>query len=185
MKCAPSSRNSRLCRQARGAGQPAARHDGAGRGRDWPGLCLPLLCALACLVVLVAAAPAAVRAADGGVSMGGISAAEAASRSASFAGIRPVPAAGQARINAATGAASGAPTARAAALDPRAAQRVSEPGASGPLAPSAVYAGAPALPAGAITVHPYASMKTANSLDDYDDEPVASIADPIEPWNRF
>ncbi|WP_300925527.1 VacJ family lipoprotein, partial [uncultured Desulfovibrio sp.] len=56
---------------------------------------------------------------------------------------------------------------------------------NGPLAPSTVYAGGATLPAGAITVHPYSSMKAADSLDDYDDEPVAAIADPIEPWNRF
>lgn len=52
-------------------------------------------------------------------------------------------------------------------------------------APSTVYGNAPALAPGAVTVHPYGSMRAADNLDDYDTEPVASIADPLEPWNRF
>ena len=43
------------------------------------------------------------------------------------------------------------------------------------------------MPAGAISVHPYAHEQLADgdSLDDYDSEPLTSIADPLEPWNRF
>lgn len=51
--------------------------------------------------------------------------------------------------------------------------------------PSSLYTDSPVLTPGAITVHPYAEMLQSGSLDDYDSEPVASIADPIEPWNRF
>ncbi|MDE5833651.1 MAG: VacJ family lipoprotein [Desulfovibrio sp.] len=54
----------------------------------------------------------------------------------------------------------------------------------GPLAPSTVYSGAPSLNGGAVVVEdPGATV--SNDLDNYDDEPVASIADPLEPWNRF
>lgn len=52
-------------------------------------------------------------------------------------------------------------------------------------APSTVYGNAPTLAPGAVTVHPYGSMRAADNLDDYDAEPVTSIADPLEPWNRF
>ena len=52
-------------------------------------------------------------------------------------------------------------------------------------APSAVYGGAPMLPAGAVTVTPNASLRSANDLDDYDTADIGSIADPLEPWNRF
>lgn len=51
-------------------------------------------------------------------------------------------------------------------------------------APSTVYTGAPALAPGAVrVVNP--APDVADDLDDYDTAPVASIADPIEPWNRF
>lgn len=50
--------------------------------------------------------------------------------------------------------------------------------------PSTVYGAAPMLPAGAITVTPYGSLRAADDLDDYDTADV-SIADPFEPWNRF
>ena len=52
-------------------------------------------------------------------------------------------------------------------------------------APSTVYGKAPQLQPGAITVTPYGSMSADNTLDDYDNEPIQSISDPIEPWNRF
>lgn len=51
--------------------------------------------------------------------------------------------------------------------------------------PSSLYTESPILAPGAITVHPYAQLLEAGSLDDYENEPIASIADPIEPWNRF
>lgn len=54
-----------------------------------------------------------------------------------------------------------------------------------PRAPSTVYAASPALAPGAITVHPYGQLQQSDSLDDYDSSPAASIADPLEPWNRF
>lgn len=41
-----------------------------------------------------------------------------------------------------------------------------------------------ALPMGAVTVAD-ASVEVLDNLDDYDDTPVSSIADPLEPWNRF
>ena len=121
--------------------------------------------------------PDAIRA-DGG---GGVTLGNApASATAPEAGIRPVavaPGTDDAGV-------ASAPTARAAALAPGL-ERAAAGAADGPLAPSAVYAGGATLPAGSITVHPYSSMKASDSLDDYDDEPVAAIADPIEPWNRF
>ena len=49
-------------------------------------------------------------------------------------------------------------------------------------APSSLYdSSSPTMPAGAISVHPYAheDMNDAESLDDYDSEPAASIADPL------
>ncbi len=55
-------------------------------------------------------------------------------------------------------------------------------------APSSLYdSSSPTMPAGAISVHPYAHEQLADgdSLDDYDSEPLTSIADPLEPWNRF
>lgn len=48
--------------------------------------------------------------------------------------------------------------------------------------PSTVYTNSPQLAPGAVTVREKVS---ADDLDDYDDTPVATIADPIEPWNRF
>ena len=44
-----------------------------------------------------------------------------------------------------------------------------------------------ALPATGITVveKKPVDMQIADELDDYDSEPVATIADPLEPWNRF
>ena len=52
-------------------------------------------------------------------------------------------------------------------------------------APSTVYGKSPQLQPGAITVTPYGTMRSDNTLDDYDTEPAQSISDPIEPWNRF
>ena len=52
-------------------------------------------------------------------------------------------------------------------------------------APSTVYGASPVLTPGAITVHPYGQMQQSDNLDDYDAAPAASIADPLEPWNRF
>lgn len=52
----------------------------------------------------------------------------------------------------------------------------------GALAPSTVYAGSAALAPGAVTVR---DPKVADDLDDYDSEPVATIPDPLESWNRF
>lgn len=85
------------------------------------------------------------------------------------------------------GLASTAPAAGLAA-DTQARNAASLPApqaASGPLAPSTIYTGSPSLPQGAATVQPPGSGESANALDDYDFEPVNSIADPIEPWNRF
>ncbi len=155
MKCANSSRNS--------GPRPAAR----GHVFLLTAACLLSLCLL----------PDAIRA-DGG---GGVTLGNApASATAPEAGIRPVavaPGTDDAGV-------ASAPPARAAALAPGL-ERAAAGAADGPLAPSAVYAGGATLPAGSITVHPYSSMKASDSLDDYDDEPVAAIADPIEPWNRF
>ena len=51
--------------------------------------------------------------------------------------------------------------------------------------PSALYdAESPSLPAGAITVR-QEDAAFSDDLDSYDDAPVSSIADPLEPWNRF
>jgi phospholipid-binding lipoprotein MlaA len=51
---------------------------------------------------------------------------------------------------------------------------------------SAVYAQSPALPSGAVTVHPDGQMKKTENLDDYEDYIAeANITDPLEPWNRF
>lgn len=54
----------------------------------------------------------------------------------------------------------------------------------GPLAPSTVYTGSSSLAPGAVTVREKPDA-TVSDLDDYDDQPTAAIADPIEPWNRF
>lgn len=51
--------------------------------------------------------------------------------------------------------------------------------------PSSVYAGGSALSPGAVTVRELDNASIATDLDDYGDTPTASIADPIEPWNRF
>ena len=54
-----------------------------------------------------------------------------------------------------------------------------------PQQPSSLYdAESPALPAGAVSVTP-SDTEFSDSLDDYDDAPAESIADPLEPWNRF
>lgn len=143
-----------------------------------PDRALPLT-ALCLFWLVLCLLPAAMAHADGegGVSMGNVP----ASAIAPEAGIRPV---AEAPGAAGTAGAVGS-TAQAAALAPGLKQMPSV-AADSSLAPSSVYAGGAAvLPPGAITVHPYASMKASDSLDDYDDEPVASIADPIEPWNRF
>ena len=52
-------------------------------------------------------------------------------------------------------------------------------------APSTVYGNTPQFQPGAITVAPYGTMRSDNTLDDYDNEPAQSVSDPIEPWNRF
>lgn len=53
-----------------------------------------------------------------------------------------------------------------------------------PFAPSTLYTGSPPLPPGSVTVQE-SRQEVATNLDDYDSEPVSSISDPIEPWNRF
>lgn len=53
----------------------------------------------------------------------------------------------------------------------------------GPFAPSVVYSGGEGLPPGAVTVQE--ANTAADDLDNYDEEPIVTIADPIEPWNRF
>lgn len=57
---------------------------------------------------------------------------------------------------------------------------VSQPGAEHS---TLIYSGSPAVvsPSGQAE----SSGATGSSLDDYDDIPVAGIADPLEPWNRF
>lgn len=57
-----------------------------------------------------------------------------------------------------------------------------QPPVSGAPAPSTIYTGNPGFAPGAIAVQ---ETGVADDLDDYDNEPVASIPDPIEPWNRF
>lgn len=57
---------------------------------------------------------------------------------------------------------------------------VKSPGAA--IAPSSVYASSPVLSPGAVVVQ---DAQVADDLDDYDSEPVATISDPLEPWNRF
>lgn len=52
-------------------------------------------------------------------------------------------------------------------------------------APSAVYAGSPSLPPGAVTVQNTDNAAISDDLDDYDDTPAASVPDPLESWNRF
>lgn len=60
------------------------------------------------------------------------------------------------------------------------------PAGNGPLAPSTVYTGNQTLAPGAVTVRDNKdAVGIATNLDDYDSEPVDSIADPLEPWNRF
>lgn len=59
------------------------------------------------------------------------------------------------------------------------------PATNASLAPSTVYTGNQSLAPGAVTVRNQDEVGIATNLDDYDSEPVASIADPIEPWNRF
>lgn len=50
--------------------------------------------------------------------------------------------------------------------------------------PSTIYAGGTAATPQGVTVR-HDNVSVADDLDDYDNEPVASIPDPIEPWNRF
>ena len=50
---------------------------------------------------------------------------------------------------------------------------------------SSIYAPSPAFKAGAIVVRHKGLAAGDNDLDDYDSAPVRSIADPLEPWNRF
>ena len=150
---------------------PSSRH---GRCRAHGRALFAVLLCLLCLGAAALGAPHA-RAADGGVSMGNAP----VSATAPEAGIRPVYVPPGAPDAAATG-----PTARAAALAPGLRQP-SAAAADGPLTPSSFYAGGGQLPPGAVTVEPGATMQAGDSLDDYDTEPVASIADPIEPWNRF
>lgn len=57
---------------------------------------------------------------------------------------------------------------------------VKSPGAA--IAPSSVYTSSPVLTPGAVVVQ---DAQVADDLDDYDSEPVATISDPLEPWNRF
>lgn len=52
-------------------------------------------------------------------------------------------------------------------------------------AASTVYGGPSELPPGAVTVREPGDVQVVDSLDDYDSAPITSIADPIEPWNRF
>ncbi|MBO6170836.1 MAG: VacJ family lipoprotein [Desulfovibrio sp.] len=73
----------------------------------------------------------------------------------------------------------------AAALDLLAAGNAAAAAAPAEPTPSSVYGNAPALAPGAVTVHPYGSLKAEGSLDDYDSEPAQGIADPLEYWNRF
>lgn len=61
---------------------------------------------------------------------------------------------------------------------------VSQPGAAGAEHSTLIYSANPAVatsPAGLGE----GGGATGSSLDDYDEIPVASIADPLEPWNRF
>lgn len=60
-------------------------------------------------------------------------------------------------------------------------------GPTPPPAPSSLYdAESAALPPGAVSVRPAGSATTvSDELDNYDDTPVTSIYDPLEPWNRF
>lgn len=55
-----------------------------------------------------------------------------------------------------------------------------------PHSPSSLYdADSPSLPAGAVTVRTAGDETFSDDLDNYDEAPVSSIADPLEPWNRF
>lgn len=54
----------------------------------------------------------------------------------------------------------------------------------GSFAPSSVYSGGPNLNPGAVTIDSD-TPEISDNLDDYDDEPVNTIPDPLEPWNRF
>lgn len=140
-----------------------------GTGLMWSG---PRALAALALLALFLWLPAQARAdGEGGVSMGNAPESSVAPE----AGIRPV------YVPEGALPASG-PTAQAAALAP--ALKQSTAAGVGPFAPSVIYAGGGGLPPGAITVEPDGAQ-AAGSLDDYDEEPVASIADPIEPWNRF
>ncbi len=73
--------------------------------------------------------------------------------------------------------------ANARALEQASIQSKLTPG--GPLAPSVVYTESPSLAPGAVTVRENNNVNIVDNLDDYDDNPVNTIADPIEPWNRF
>lgn len=48
-------------------------------------------------------------------------------------------------------------------------------------APSTIYTGNPAMAPGSVTV----KQTVTDDLDDYDDAPIITIPDPLEPWNRF
>ncbi|MDR3358189.1 MAG: VacJ family lipoprotein [Desulfovibrio sp.] len=54
-------------------------------------------------------------------------------------------------------------------------------------APATVYGGAAQMRPGAVTVRPAGTLEKQGALDDYDDDASGgeSIADPLEPWNRF
>lgn len=69
----------------------------------------------------------------------------------------------------------------AAAANARA--QANAPGARTPITPAAstIYTGNPALAPGSVIVQ----NTVSDDLDDYDDAPIATIPDPLEPWNRF
>lgn len=80
------------------------------------------------------------------------------------------------------------PNGLAAGANSRAAARAANmapPAGAGPLAPSTIYTSSPSLAPGAVTVREKDSVAISGDLDDYDEAPAGSIADPIEPWNRF
>lgn len=73
---------------------------------------------------------------------------------------------------------------QAARANARASANAAQMFPSAQVAPSSVYAGGPSLAPGAVTVQ-QDNVAISDSLDDYDNGPVDSIPDPIEPWNRF
>lgn len=56
---------------------------------------------------------------------------------------------------------------------------------SSAVTPSVIYGGNTPLPPGAVTVQEQGDATVSDSLDDYDSEPVVTIPDPLESWNRF